>query len=175
MKELTRVCIKCGLEKELKLFVKLTNANDSHTNTCIRCIEAELEINKGSQVKEKISEIQIEQAKQYIEQRTERERRKQIKKELRKEKQKNITKIEYRYKSCDTYNISIEDYEFMLEIQKNRCAICGSEPTKKRALAVDHDHKTGQVRGLLCNTCNLGLGQFKDSKDLLLKAIKYLN
>jgi NMD protein affecting ribosome stability and mRNA decay len=73
-------------------------------------------------------------------------------------------------------------YETMFEAQKGVCAICGN-PEKVRngrrrggykKMAMDHDHKTGKVRGLLCQMCNQGLGSFKDSPDLLTKAIKYL-
>ena len=57
--------------------------------------------------------------------------------------------------------------------QGNCCAICGAKP-KGRRLAVDHDHKTGKVRGLLCMFCNTGLGKFRDDPKLLKKAIGYL-
>lgn len=56
--------------------------------------------------------------------------------------------------------------------QCNMCAICGS--TFVRSPHLDHDHATGQVRGLLCNRCNTGLGMFKDSTELLAKATHYL-
>lgn len=73
------------------------------------------------------------------------------------------------------YGIEINDYENLLAAQDNKCAICrkpASEITKR--LFVDHDHKTNAVRGLLCSDCNFGLGNFKDSKKLLLSAAKYL-
>ncbi len=47
------------------------------------------------------------------------------------------------------------EYEAMLEAQGGVCALCGRPPTAKQALAPDHDHKTGRVRGLVCWTCNL--------------------
>lgn len=55
------------------------------------------------------------------------------------------------------------------------CAICNrTEKEVGKVFALDHDHETGQFRGLLCTACNLGLGCFKDSKSMLLKAIDYL-
>lgn len=58
-----------------------------------------------------------------------------------------------------------------LESQKT-CAICSRAPRAR--LHIDHNHKTKQYRGLLCDNCNLGLGHFKDSPALLAKAIEYL-
>ena len=63
----------------------------------------------------------------------------------------------------------------MLQEQNNSCAICGINQSETvRKLSVDHNHETNQVRGLLCNACNLGLGQFKDSVVFLSYAIEYL-
>jgi len=81
------------------------------------------------------------------------------------------------------FNITINDYNEMLRNQNNRCAICGIKQTylidrrgrKKSNLNVDHNHDTGNVRGLLCQKCNSGLGYFSDSTDNLEKAIKYLS
>jgi hypothetical protein len=60
--------------------------------------------------------------------------------------------------------------------QDGRCAICGvlEEDAARGRLAVDHDHETNAIRGLLCNNCNVGLGHFKDNEKLLLAAIEYL-
>jgi len=54
------------------------------------------------------------------------------------------------------------------------CFICGLDKDR-RNLCIDHCHTTGKIRGLLCDSCNVGLGRFKDNTNLLEKAIKYLN
>ena len=73
------------------------------------------------------------------------------------------------------YGITREQYEDMYEQQEGCCAICSQhESTFTRALAVDHCHQTGKVRGLLCVNCNVGLGNFKDSEEFLTAAIAYL-
>lgn len=69
------------------------------------------------------------------------------------------------------YGISLEDYNGLLKSQSSRCLICNQKDSN---LHVDHDHESGKVRGLLCKTCNLGLGYFKDDTDLLENAIDYL-
>ena len=74
------------------------------------------------------------------------------------------------------YGISHDDYLEILEAQNGRCAICGTDvPGGKGAFHVDHCHSSGQVRGLLCHSCNVGLGHFKDQESLLLKAALYLH
>lgn len=73
------------------------------------------------------------------------------------------------------YGITIKEYYKMLEDQGGGCAVCGKTPGENgRRLAVDHDHETGEVRGLLCSSCNTGLGNFKDDPQLLESAMYYL-
>lgn len=74
------------------------------------------------------------------------------------------------------HGISRVDFLEMLALQHNRCAICGfsSEKHGKLFPVVDHCHKTGQIRGLLCMNCNQALGKFQDSIDLLMSAAMYL-
>lgn len=77
------------------------------------------------------------------------------------------------------YGISYEVYEAILEIQDNVCAICKGPETHSgfvgvRALSVDHNHDTGEVRGLLCQKCNSGLGFFDDDYERLKVELKYL-
>ena len=61
-----------------------------------------------------------------------------------------------------------------LEARDPVCAICGSDMSGDRNKAVDHCHETGRVRGLLCRSCNTGLGNFKDDPKRLRAAIRYL-
>lgn len=73
------------------------------------------------------------------------------------------------------YKLPIERYNQMLVEQDNKCFICGYEFGQvKGDTYVDHCHTTKQVRGLLCQNCNTGLGSFKDNTDALQKAIEYL-
>lgn len=70
------------------------------------------------------------------------------------------------------YGIEPEEYYEMLKQQGHRCAICKRE-SKVRAMNIDHDHKTGKVRGLLCDGCNLSLGHF-ERKGFMEKVMQYL-
>jgi hypothetical protein len=79
------------------------------------------------------------------------------------------------------FNITLEEYNSLKTQQNNRCAICDKEESsihkktgKIKDLAVDHCHKTGKIRGLLCWQCNTSLGKFEDSIELLTNAINYL-
>ena len=71
------------------------------------------------------------------------------------------------------FGLSMAQYDEMLKQQSGSCAICGTPPQSIR-LSVDHCHKTGKVRGLLCWKCNLSIGHFNDDPGLLLKAAAYL-
>lgn len=70
------------------------------------------------------------------------------------------------------YGISEAEYQKLLSSQRNVCKICKKKD--RRQLGVDHDHKTGKIRGLLCQKCNAGLGMFLDSTKFLKSAIEYL-
>lgn len=95
------------------------------------------------------------------------DRKKQLSKRYRKTKKDQDLK--------KSYGISLHDYSGMLVKQNQSCKICNIHQDKlKRALCVDHDHLTGKVRGLLCDTCNRSLGLLKDNIDVLKRAVKYL-
>ncbi len=71
------------------------------------------------------------------------------------------------------YGLTPERYDTILQNQGGVCAICRMDRDVRR-LAVDHDHKTNKVRGILCHFCNTALGKFLDSVEILKKAISYL-
>jgi hypothetical protein len=89
------------------------------------------------------------------------------------------------YKRKEKYGLSRDDFAQLLAATDGHCPICHDafdEPENgihrggpaARSLAVDHDHATGRVRGLLCNNCNKGIGIFRDDIDTLKAAIAYL-
>jgi hypothetical protein len=76
------------------------------------------------------------------------------------------------------FGITLDEYNVLLSKQKHRCAICKSFDVGRKDAKyfhVDHDHRTGKVRGLLCSKCNTALGLFNENVTLLKKAIKYLD
>jgi hypothetical protein len=86
---------------------------------------------------------------------------------------------EFSYHLKNKFNMSLNDYEQLYKNQDGKCAICGSAETmvlqgKVKRIAIDHCHITGVVRGLLCHSCNTGLGYFNDNWVLLDNALEYL-
>lgn len=77
-----------------------------------------------------------------------------------------------------THDVDRELYDSMMVSQENKCKICGlmfDYLSKNTTPHIDHSHSNGKIRGLLCDLCNKGLGHFKDSRELLLKAERYLD
>lgn len=73
------------------------------------------------------------------------------------------------------YGITLNEYESILVEQNHQCAVCGAaQADLKRALAVDHCHSTGVVRGLLCHQCNVALGFLKEDLNILDKLAEYI-
>lgn len=117
-------------------------------------------------------------------------------KQLRKERNPEIAEYQRRRRAGRTadeklaekdhqlrhkFGINLQDYNTLLEAQCYSCAICGKlngedlhRPGVPKELAVDHCHRTGAVRGLLCSDCNHALGQFKDDPALLRRAADYV-
>lgn len=95
----------------------------------------------------------------------------------RKWRAENTDKLEEQRLRADIkrygYHITEEQYKAQVEAQSGRCDICNKECGRGR-LSIDHDHNTDKVRGLLCRSCNLGLGNFNDNIDFLTQAVLYL-
>ena len=95
-------------------------------------------------------------------------------------KHRRVYKIDYSERDLQRkYGISLLEYSQMIISQGGKCAICGSEEGGTRngnpkALAVDHCHDTAKVRGLLCESCNQGIGKLKDDPTVLRKAADYI-
>lgn len=89
--------------------------------------------------------------------------------------QKNRERCKYLgLRAClKRYGLTPESYGSLLEKQNNCCAIC-QEPSKGGRLSVDHCHRTGRVRGVLCKNCNTAIGLLRDAPSLFFKAIEYL-
>ena len=79
-------------------------------------------------------------------------------------------------KKFEKYGITEDDYNNLFVKQNGKCAICGKHQSEiEIALLIDHCHKTGKVRGLLCSSCNFGIGHLNDDIENLKCAILYLN
>lgn len=100
-------------------------------------------------------------------------RRHAIERHYRKTKRVNVLAAQRKIK----YGLDLTTYCDFLVDQENRCAICREafdDGTWKNHACVDHDHVTGRIRGLLCRTCNSGIGHLKDDIGLMLAAIRYI-
>lgn len=101
-----------------------------------------------------------------------------------KRRKDHIPLTEYRrfWQTKKKYGIDSMDFDTLWVVFKGKCCICGNDlklPKSQRGqpldvVAIDHDHKTGNIRGLLCNGCNKGIGYFHDDPILLEKARRYL-
>ena len=141
----TKVCSRCGKEKPVSEFYRRSASKDGLNPACKECVKA---ATAERHRKRRAAEV-IEKAR-----------------EADARKERNLQRL---------YNISLEDYEEMFFAQGKKCAICGRLANDfQRDLAVDHDHVTGEVRGLLCPDCNRGLGGFNDDIELVRKAVEYL-
>lgn len=72
------------------------------------------------------------------------------------------------------YGITAQEYSFLLQQQDNKCACCGADQDESHSFNVDHDHETGDVRGLLCRRCNMGIGLLGDDINGVTAAVLYL-
>lgn len=146
---------KCHPDK--KLFAK---------ELCRSCYEKQLRHNNPA-----YAERQRNNTRDWIEKNQ--EKYKQSQKEWRAKQDPDYLRQYKRMKKLETYGLTPDDYDEMLRNQNGLCAICNKSATDK-ALAVDHCHETGRVRGLLCFICNFGLTWFSENSEMLSRASDYV-
>ncbi len=142
--------------------------------------EYKLEIQKKSKVYRQNNKAKIQEVGKMYRQDNKRKEQLRHKKYYAGNREKLLVYAKKQYlgirRNCDyelKYNITIRDYDEMFEKQNGVCAICGL-PEITRRLSIDHDHKTGRVRGLLCVGCNITLGHAKENIERLRSMIAYL-
>ncbi len=141
-----KTCTKCEVDKPFESFSK---KKDGLQNWCRECFA------------------------QYRKDNREHERaRLQAYREANREKFREYDRKNHRAKTLKKYGLTEPEYEALVLGQDSRCAICGKVPNDR--LVVDHNHETGQVRGLLCRSCNSALGLLGESEDVLLAAYNYV-
>jgi hypothetical protein len=146
----TKACKVCGVDKQLLEFNRHLGNKDLHRSECIECQGAasrsRWEKNKGSN--------NTKRRLWY----------------------KDNQEVVYGWGIKKKFGITYEDYLEMLQKQDGRCSICGIDTPgdKHKHFAVDHDHKTGKVRSLLCSRCNCGIGHLNDDPVLIRKAAEYI-
>lgn len=90
-------------------------------------------------------------------------------------KEKFDKKWHKNWKLENKYGFNINDFNLMCKKQKNKCYICSKSFNNHRKIQVDHNHKTGKLRKLLCRHCNTALGFVEENTNILYKMIEYLN
>jgi hypothetical protein len=170
----TKFCNVCSTDQPISNFHKQTKSKDGLQ---FRCKDCDKKWHHARYLKDK-EKIQ-KQTKAWKE--ANKDKSEQKAKEWRKNNPDKVKKYQRITNLKKNFGISVEEYELLLESQNGVCAICKEPETfihkatnKPARLAVDHCHKKGHVRKLLCKACNTGLGLFKDNPELLIKAAEYL-
>jgi hypothetical protein len=91
-----------------------------------------------------------------------------------KENPQRFAKANWAAKVRRSYGITVEHAEQTLVDQENKCAICLRDINEQRPPKIDHCHATGKFRGILCQSCNTGLGLFRDDTASLERALQYI-
>lgn len=157
-------CNKCSQdldENHFRLDKTRTSGFHPYCKSCELAYKKDWYVRNANHVKAKATKWQKENKEQLSLQKKEWRRRNP-------DKQKSIS-------LKHAFNMTFDEYCNLKEVQNNCCAICQINEEESGTLCVDHCHKTGTIRGLLCNSCNKMLGFSKDKIDTLNKAIDYLN
>ena len=158
-------CTTCGALKPLIEFYPMQGMRDGHRNDCIECNKAAKRERHARN-----PEPYRRRAREWAAENPDRVAAYQSEYRQRPERKRAMRDAYYRR----TYGVSADEVDEMLAEQNGRCAICGATPERLASMHVDPDHNRGHLRGVLCLSCNQGLGQFRDDPMLLLRAIVYL-
>ncbi len=159
-----RICTKCKEFKIFSEFHKCKRASSGFRERCKCCTSIE---NKGWKKKNALK-CKEDNAKWYLKNTDKHKQKRDVYWASKKDRMKD-------WRLQKTYKINISEYDALLNKQNMCCAICERHQTEfQRRLAVDHDHETGEIRGLLCHSCNTGIGSLKDDYRMLDKASQYL-
>ena len=149
-----KTCSKCDVEKPLSEFYKRSDTG-KYRSSCKKCWYIS--------------------SKRYVD-----KNRGKVNKYNRDYNKTNPTRAKKSYIKS-TYGLTWEEYTKLYNSQQGKCAICNKyitievDKSRTSTACVDHNHETGEVRGILCDSCNKGIGYLKDNIMILENAIKYLN
>jgi hypothetical protein len=142
-------CTKCKIYLSLEKFYRASHHSDQKTSQCKQCL-----LKKHSQYQKQNRAASSASNRRHY---------------------KRNPKSHQAYGLKKRFGLSLEQYDQMLKDQDLKCAICNKhQEILTRRMAVDHCHKTGRLRALLCNSCNRGIGLFADDANLVEKAASYL-
>jgi hypothetical protein len=156
-------CRKCGQTRALDDFYRADGGRDGHRTECKDC-----SLKQRKQWYRDNRERSIAYVKSWQEANPER-----VRASAQRNRSKKLKKMRELHLRRN-FGLSIDEYERLLEQQGGGCAICQSPPTPGISLHVDHDHGSGEIRGLLCFRCNNGIGLFRENPDLLQDAARYV-
>lgn len=161
-------CCECGVTKDKTEFSKDVKNTDNLSRSCRSCCKAR-HARYYSKHREKLIADTLKWRQAHPGSHNQASKRYYKKHKDRYYELNRVTRLR-------KLGMTLEDYARLFSEQGGKCAICRTADTgvKKNNFPVDHDHKTGKVRGLLCDRCNTSLGQFEDNPDLLRKAADYL-
>ena len=154
-------CNKCGKEKDLKSFASKRGKPNSR---CKECIGAYM---KSHYLKHR--EREIKKRREWYARNPEKACA-----AVRKNYHENKDRIRIET-ACRRRGITVEQYNKMVKDQNGLCANCNEQNFGEKRLAIDHDHKTGNVRALLCDNCNTALGLLKEDQKRIFNLISYIN
>jgi len=184
------VCSKCLEERDITEFRKdqyNSTGYHSHCNSCANKNQRKFYKENPDHVKRYANDYYKKNVAKISEQRKLRRQNKKEEVKIYKTSDKQRTQQKGHYhntgwlktkernwEKCGIIGFTYDDYEKMRLQQDNKCYICGGTHSAKHSLCIDHNHKTGKPRALLCHNCNNGMGKLKDDVILLEKVIAYL-